>query len=252
MKRVLAYLGSIALLFALWWALSAALELYFGGGHKAAAFPNPWNALVAFGENWQALSVDFGASALRVLIALALALGVAGPLGLIVGFEPSLNRWLSPLLYTTYPIPKIVFLPVLFVLMGIGEEPKVTLITLVIAFQVLLSARDAAQNISKSHVLSVRSAGANRWQIYRHVVFPGALPAILTSARVSIGLAIATLYLVETFATRYGLGKFINKEYDLASFTTMFAGIMAMGLLGLILYAVLDALEHWLCRWKHR
>jgi NitT/TauT family transport system permease protein len=84
-------------------------------------------------------------------------------------------------------------------------------------------------------------------------VLPASLPAILSAARVSIGLAFAALYLAETFvAATYGIGKYIKVAFDLNGYTRMTARILAMGLLGFSFYIALDVLERILCRWRFR
>lgn len=252
MKRVGAYLLSFVVLFLLWWLASATFPALFSNPLARKVVPPPWEVLAVFGAEIPKMGNHFLASGLRVLWALLLALLIAVPAGLLIGFESTLNKLISPLIYLTYPVPKVVFLPILFVLFNLEDGSRIALITLVLSFQILLSARDAAQNIASNHVLSARSAGANRWQLYRHVVFPASLPAILTAARVSIGLAFAALYLAETFVKpRYGLGKYLNEAYSLNGYTRMMAGILAMGLLGFLFYIVLDAVERWWCRWKY-
>ncbi|HIC95448.1 TPA: ABC transporter permease subunit, partial [Candidatus Bipolaricaulota bacterium] len=94
-------------------------------------------------------------------------------------------------------------------------------------------------------------AGADRWQLYRHVIIPASLPAVLASARISIGIAIAALYLAETTGINTGLGAFLLSVRRQFRYEDIFAGIMVMGLLGLILYGLLDLLERLLCRWKY-
>ncbi len=252
-RRAGGYAVGLGVLLGLWWLASAAFPLIFDNPLAQKVVPDPLAVLAALGAEWGRLGDHFAASGLRVLWSLLLATAVAVPAGLVVGFERSLNRTLSPLIYLTYPVPKVVFLPILFVLFNLEDGSRIALITLVLSFQILLSARDAAQNIDPRHVLSARSAGAGRWQLYAHVVFPASLPAVLTAARVSIGLAFATLYLAETFVRpRFGLGKYILEMFQLNSYTRVMVGILVMGMLGFLFYLALDGIERWLCRWKFR
>ena len=96
----------------------------------------------------------------------------------------------------------------------------------------------------------VRSSGGNKLQIYRHVVIPATLPSVLSSARISIGLGIAALYLAELSYTNVGLGYYINNSWKVFAYSNVFAGILAFAALGLGLYAVIEALERALCRWN--
>ena len=95
---------------------------------------------------------------------------------------------------------------------------------------------------------SVRSLGAGRRALFRFVYLPATLPAALTALRVSIGTAIAVLFFAESFATTSGLGYYIIVEsWGRLAYPEMYAGVMAMSLLGLLLYLIVDRLERRLC-----
>lgn len=161
-----------------------------------------------------------------------------------------MSRLAAPVIYLLYPVPKIVLLPIVLLLFGIGDLSKVLIIALILFFQVLVVVRDAAANIRPELVASVRSLGAGRRAILRFVYLPACLPAALTAVRVSIGTAIAVLFFAESFATTSGLGYYIISEtWGRLAYTEMYAGVIAMSLLGLGLYYFVDRLEHRLCPW---
>jgi ABC-type nitrate/sulfonate/bicarbonate transport system permease component len=175
-------------------------------------------------------------------------------LGLLIGHERKLDQLISPMIYLVYPIPQVAFILLLFLVFGIGNPVKVAIVAMALFFQLLVSARGAAKQIEPEHITSVLSAGGSRWQIYRHVILPATLPAILTSLRVSVGLGMAFLYIAEISGTinvaRGGLGSFI-KTNMLYSPPQAFAGILAMAVLGLIFYVMIEILERVACRWKY-
>jgi NitT/TauT family transport system permease protein len=157
----------------------------------------------------------------------------------------------SPLIYIVYPIPKIVFLPVILVLLGSGDVSKIFIIAIILFFQILVVVRDAAANLRPELILSVRSIGAGRRALYRYVFFPAAIPAVLTALRVSVGTAIAVLFIAESFATTSGLGYYIITEtWAVLKYPQMYSGVLAMSLLGLLLYFVIDVLDRRLCAWR--
>jgi len=200
-----------------------------------------------FGE----LGLHFLASTGRVLAAIGLSVITAVPVGLGLGQTPRLDRIFSPLIAVVYPIPKIVFLPVIYVLMGITDISKIFLIALIIFFQILVVVRDEAANLHSELILSVRSLGAGRRALFRYVYFPASLPAVLTALRVSVGTAVAVLFIAEQSLTTYGLGYYIVVEtYQVLRYPEMYTGILAMSLLGLILYFLIKALEHRFCRYQ--
>ena len=200
-----------------------------------------------FGE----LGLHLLASAGRVLAAIGVAVITAVPVGLGLGQIPKLDRIFSPLIAIVYPIPKIVFLPVIYVLMGITDVSKIFLIALIIFFQILVVVRDDAANLHPELILSVRSLGAGRRALFRYVYFPASLPAVLTALRVSTATAIAVLFIAEQSLTTYGLGYFIVVEtYQVLRYPQMYTGILAMSLLGLSLYFIFNNLELKIYRYR--
>jgi ABC-type nitrate/sulfonate/bicarbonate transport system permease component len=215
--------------------------------------PGPLEVAAVFvGELGNGLAVHFLVSLWRVLISVALAIVVAAPLGLVLGQSKGLDRFISPIVYVLYPIPKIVFLPIILLLLGVGDVPKVFIIFLILFFQILVLVRDNARNINEKTILSVKSLGAGRRALFRYVYFPASLPAILTALRQSVGTAVAVLYIAELFATQYGLGYYIYLSGNtLFNYPAMYAGVVAMSLLGLGMYFTVDWLEKRLCPWQH-
>ena len=189
------------------------------------------------------LGVHFGVSGYRILLSLLLALITAMPFGLYLGRRKRIDELVSPMIYLLYPIPKIVFLPLILLLFGLGDLSKIFIIFVIVFFQILVTTRDAAKGIDEEQILSVLSLGARPKQIFIHTIFPACLPKILTSLRISIGTAIAVLFFVESFATENGLGFFILDAWSTLDYLSMYTGIMGMGVLGVIFYEVVDRIE---------
>ncbi len=213
--------------------------------------PPPWKVLHAF---VLALPQDLGRHMLisgwRVVASIALAIACSVPIGLSLGLSPTANRLATPLIYLLYPIPKIVFLPIILLLLGIGNLSKIFIIALILFFQMLVVVRDEAANLRPELIASVRSLGAGRRALFRYVYLPACLPAVLTSLRVSIGTAIAVLFFAESFATTSGLGYYIIVEtWGRLDYAGMYAGVLAMSTLGLTLYFSVDRIQHAMCPW---
>lgn len=197
------------------------------------------------------LLFHFMASLRRVVISTALSIMVAAPAGLILGQSKRLNNLLSPLIYLLYPIPKVVFVPVVLLFLGLGDAPKIVIIFLILFFQVLVLVRDQAAALRPELIQSVRSLGAGRRALFSYVYIPASLPAVLTALRQSVGTAVAVLYVAELFATQVGLGYYIYLNGStMFNYPAMYAGIVAMSLLGLGLYFSVDWLERRLCPWE--
>lgn len=187
----------------------------------------------------------------RVFVGMALSVLLAVPVGLAIGGSKSLNRIFSPLIYLLYPIPKVVFVPVVILFLGISEMAKITILFLILFFQIVVLVRDQAAGLSPQLIQSLNSLGAGRRALFWFVYLPASLPAILTALRQSIGTAVAVLYITELSATKYGLGYYIYYNGStLLDYPAMYAGVIAMSLLGLGMYFSVDWLEQKWCKWK--
>ncbi len=241
--RLLAFAGGIAALGAAWWVCSRLVPAGF--------LPAPLPVLARFIELLPgALAAHTAASLGRVAAALILALLTAVPAGMAIGRSQAADHLLAPIIYILYPVPKIALLPILMLLFGLGDSSKVLIVFLVLFFQVLVSVRDASREVPAQYLLSLRSLGGTWRQAARYVLVPSLVPALLSSLRVGIGTALAVLFFSETFGTRAGLGWFVMESWMRLSYVDMAAGILCLGLLGLLLFLAIDALHRRLCRWQ--
>ena len=211
--------------------------------------PAPTTVLaVFFGQLPQSLGWHFVVSTWRVVASIAISVILATPAGLVLGQNETLNRFFAPVVYLTYPIPKIVLLPIVLLFLGIGDASKIFIIVLILFFQVLVVVRDQASAIRQELLYSVRSLGAGRRALLRFVYLPATLPAVLTAIRLSIGTAVAVLFFTESFATSAGLGYYVIVDtFSRLAYPEMYAGVVAMSVMGLMLYFVVDYLERALC-----
>jgi NitT/TauT family transport system permease protein len=242
--KVFAYILSIVLLLLLWKLFALVID--------SAVLPSPENALLACAEALKTIGFwqHFEESGVRVVISMVISLAIAFPLGIVMGYNQRVDRILAPILFLTYPVPKIVFLPVVFVLFGLGNVSKIVLIVLIVSYQLLVIIRDGVTSINKKHIETIHSMGGSHWQIIRHALIPAALPSCFTALRLSTGTAITVLFLTETYATRTGLGYYIMDSWGRAAYDDMFVGIIGMGVLGIIFYLIFSVLERNICRWK--
>jgi ABC-type nitrate/sulfonate/bicarbonate transport system permease component len=235
------YVISMLIIAAGWEALAVSLH--------TPAFPRLGEALVAFAQSATdgPLLGHFGVSLYRVTISTAISLALGVPLGLYLGRTGGAIG--NVLLYLAHPIPKVVFLPIIIVTLGIGDVSKIFLITLVIFFQIVVTVKDTAAAVPRGLIRSVQSLGGGEWAIFRHVTLPASLPGIFTALRLSTGTAVAVLFFAETYATQLGLGALVWDAWSARNFGLMFAGVMAMALMGFGFYVLLDWVERWICPW---
>lgn len=236
------YLRGAVLFLLLWWVLAVVI--------RHPALPVPWKVLAMFGEHWQELVVHFLRSGYRILVGILLALVVGVPFGIALGYWRRFDEVLSPLIYLIYPIPKIAFLPLVLLLLGLGDLAKIFLIALILVFQIIVVTRDGVRDLPIEYFYSIRSLGAGDGQVLYHVIVPAVMPTLLTALRLSVGTAIAVLFFAETFATYQGLGYYIIDAWTMIDYERMFLGIVGLSLLGLVFFVLVDVAEKWLVRWK--
>ncbi|MCL2746454.1 MAG: ABC transporter permease [Coriobacteriia bacterium] len=241
LQRVIGYLTATVAVLLGWAAISLIID--------NPALPLPTTAVQQFIALFPEMLPHIGISFYRIVISMVLGTIAGTILGLIIGRSTKLDAVGAPLLYVLYPVPKIVFVPVLMVLLGLGNAPAIVLISTVIFFQTVVTARAAAKSISPDLVASVRSLGASKLDVARHVVFPSALPSIFTALRISAGTAVAVLFVVESIAGNTGVGFYIVNAWGRIDYATMFAGIIAMALMGVFLYEVINFVENRLVPW---
>jgi ABC-type nitrate/sulfonate/bicarbonate transport system, permease component len=234
----------VLIVLGLLWKLAA---MALGG----VILPDPEDAIRAF---FAALSTrifweHFGVSAFRAVTGMLIAFGIAFPLGLVMGSVRRADAMLAPFIFLTYPIPKIVLLPVFLLLLGLGDASKIAMIALILGYQILVTTRDGVRSIHPKYLDSVRSLGGSRLDVLREVLVPAALPHGFTALRLGTGVSVAVLFFVESFATTRGLGYMIMDAWGAMDYLGMFVGIIGMSLMGAALYELANVMERRVCRW---
>ena len=235
--------GGILSLNVIWWLLAVVFN--------NKALPNPLDVYTIFPSTLSQGMFDHTVASLRRIILgvlIALALGIGG--GLLTGLSKKANRLLNPLLYLSYPVPKLALLPVVMIIFGIGETTKVLMIVLIIVFQLVISIRDAIKNIDKQNYYVLSTLGASNLQQIKHVVLPAILPEVFSALRISVGIATSVLFVTETFGTDKGLGFFIVDAWMRIDYFTMYAGIVMLSIIGSLLFMLIDIMDAVFCEWS--
>lgn len=217
---------------------------------QTTVIPNPLLAFQTFFRLLQGdLLLHVSASLLRITISIVIAIVGGVSLGLLLGLHHKYDRIFGPVVYLLYPLPKIAFLPIFMILFGLGNTSKIILITVIILFQILVTIRDSVKGLSKELFYSIRSLGASKRQIYRHLVLPAIMPKLFTALRISVGTSISVLFFAENYATSFGIGYFIMDAWIRINYLEMYAGIIAISILGLLVFKIIDLIEHIVCKW---
>jgi ABC-type nitrate/sulfonate/bicarbonate transport system permease component len=198
------------------------------------------------------LLTDLGWSAQRVAIGFFLGAIPGIVLGLALGLSPVLNAFLRPIIGAIYPVPKVALFPLVMMVFGLGETSKWAIVALAVFFQVFFSTLAGVVNIEPIYLDVAKSFGASRWQSYRSIALPAALPYVLTGCQLGLGMALIVVVVAEQFGTKTGLGFLIWRSWQVFEVRDMFVGLMMVALLGTFLQFLMNRLEHVLVRWKAR
>lgn len=188
------------------------------------------------------------ASLLRAYVGFALGASAGAALGLSAGVWPAVRNFFDPLIAFLYPIPKIAFLPVFFIVFGLGHGSQIAPILLTVFFPVFIAARYAAQSLNKTYVWAARNMGAGHLTLFLRVILPDALPQLFTGLRVGLAHSFVVLFAAELIGARSGLGFFILDAENAVRFDRMMVGITAFGILGFASDRILMAVRQRLLR----
>jgi NitT/TauT family transport system permease protein len=194
---------------------------------------------------WQDVFASLG----RVFTGFLAAALVSIPLGILVGAFPLVAALVEPLSGLIRYLPASAFVPLLIFWLGLGEEPKVTLIFLGTVFYNLLLIADAVKAIPLEWIRVSYTLGANPWQVLTRVLLPGVLPNILDAGRINLGLAWNLVILAELVAADSGLGYRILRAQRFLDTEVMFVGLVCIGLVGILLDLSIRLLRWWALPW---
>jgi NitT/TauT family transport system permease protein len=246
-KETLPAIAVIAALIATWWIAVAAT--------KSMIFPTPWAVitgtleLLRDGSLWR----HIGASLMRVGTGFGLAVCVAVPLGLWMGWVRGAYQTLNPLFQILRPISPIAWIPIAILWFGVGNASPIYLIFISSVFPMIVQTTVGVHTIEKRYLRAAENFGVSRYTLFRQVVIPAVLPQIIVGMRIGLGVAWLVVVAAEMIALRSGLGYMImdsrnaGNRYDL-----VVAGMIIIGLIGLSLDGVMRLLEgiKWV-RWRY-
>ncbi|RJP71609.1 MAG: ABC transporter permease [Comamonadaceae bacterium] len=214
--------------------LWAAVGLW--GGIDPVFMPAP---LAVLAKTWTwatetGLLDDMGISIYRVVTGFLLSAVIALPLGLLIGSYRSVQALLEPLTDFVRYMPAVAFIPLVMLWVGIGEGSKIAIIFIGTFFQMVLMVAEDVRRVPAAQVEAAQTMGASRSELVEKVIFPSAKPALMDTMRITMGWAWTYLVVAELVAANSGLGYAILRAQRFLQTDTIFAGIIVIGLIGLI------------------
>ncbi len=237
---------SIALPLLLWWLVTTFANV------DPKFLPSPGKVLEAFGRLWNTreLLKDTVASLWRVGVGFLFALVFSIPIGVLMGSFPSIRALLEPMFGLMRYMPAPAFIPLLILYLGIGEEPKITLIFIGVFFFNSLMVMDTVKFVPKDLIESTYMLGGNRWEILTQVIFPHVLPGILDASRINLAAAWQLVIVSELIAATEGLGRRISVAGRFLRTDEIFVGLIVIGAIGLTFDWLFQYLLRVSCKWS--
>lgn len=202
--------------------------------------------LAGSGELWGHLS----ASLQRLLWGSLLGGVPALLLGIAMGLYRPIRAAIDPLISATYPVPKSAILPLILLIFGLGEASKIVMVALGVFFPVLINTITGVLQIDKIYLDVGKNFRASRWQTFRTVALPGALPSIMAGIKLGIGMGLILIAIAEMVGAKNGIGFMIWDAWQILSVETMYVGLIVISLLGFMLTLILNEIEGWILPWK--
>ena len=220
--------------------------------------PNPFEVfkfifqsfLTPIGQNTMMMHILWSMS--RVMTGYILACVVGVVLGFIVGWFKVGEAIIKPFYLVLKSIPSIAWIPLAIMWFGIGEESKYFIIFIATMLIVMTNAIDGVLDVNKDYIGVARMLGTTEKQIFFKVVFPSAVPQIFSGLQVALSAAWATVVAAEMVRSSEGVGWVILIGQDTVNMVQIFAGIMVIGVIGLILASIMRGVEAKLCAWNRR
>ena len=202
--------------------------------------------LFASGEIYQDLYV----SGIELLGGYFLAVAVAIPFGIMVGWYKRMSYVFDPFINAMNATPRVALLPLVIIWLGIGILSKVGIIFLGAVFSILINTRDGVKTTPVNLLNAARSFGASEWMVFKTVVIPSTIPFILTGLRLAVGRALVGVLVGELYAATAGIGFMITVAGATFQTDKVFVGVLIFALSGMIGMELLTKLERRFDKWR--
>jgi NitT/TauT family transport system permease protein len=223
------------------------------GHYPTFILPSPLDVASTLGQTladgtlWRHAQVTLS----EIFAGLGLGLITATVLGYALAKSPALERLLAPYIVASQSIPVVAIAPLLIIWFGSGRLSKVLICALIVFFPVLVNTVVGIRSVEKDLRDLMRSLGASRWQTFRMLEVPAALPVLFGGLKIGVTLSVVGAVVGEFVGADQGLGFLINQARGLYNTPLVFVAILALVVIALSLYGMVMLLEMWLLRWRN-
>lgn len=243
----LAYgMGAVAIFLAIWQVVGTfgiVSPQYISSPSDAASAG--W-AMVTSGELW----ANSQRSLYTFAVGFAISIMVGTPLGLAMGWNPTLRQLTEPPIMALYVTPRLALLPVLVVWLGIGAVSTIAVVFVGAVVPVIVNAMAGIRGVDAKMIQVARSFGTSRFDLFRKVLLPASTPSLLTGVRLGIGRAVLGVVVAEMYAATHGIGRLVT-NYGQAYRTDFIVFLVVLvGVFGYVISAIVRMLEGRVERWR--
>jgi ABC-type nitrate/sulfonate/bicarbonate transport system permease component len=171
-------------------------------------------------------------------------------IGIAMGLWRPVRAAIDPLIIATFPIPKSAILPFILLIFGFGEESKVVMVAIGVFFPIAINSTAGVLQINQIYLDVGKSFKAGRWDTFRTIALPGALPFIMTGVKLGAGIALILIAVTEMVGAKSGIGYMIWSAWEIFAVPKMYVGLFTIALIGFAVTFLLREVERWVIRWK--
>ena len=233
----------IALL-TLWWAVTAL------GWVKPYLIPSPGSVVEEFRNHAGLLARHSGITLLETVIGFVVASVVGLVCAVAIVYSRGVERTLYPLLLAAQVVPKIAIAPLFVVWLGFGIAPKILVAVLIAFFPVVISGVAGLRAVDPELLDLAATMGANPWNSFAKIRFPGAMPHIFAGLKVAVTLAVVGAVVGEFVGANSGLGYIVMSSNGNLNTPQLFAALIAMSVVGIVLFVILEVAERFAVPWR--
>jgi NitT/TauT family transport system permease protein len=171
-------------------------------------------------------------------------------IGVVMGLNSTLRAMIDPLIAATYPIPKSSILPLALLVLGLGEASKIFMVAIGVFYPIAMNAMAGVREINRVYLDVGHNFKASRWDVFRTIALPGAMPMIMTGIKLGVGMGLVLIAIAEMVGAKSGLGYLIWNAWETFAVDQMYVGLFVIALIGFALTLILNELEKVFVPWK--
>ncbi len=218
----------------------------------AYMLPSPIDVGKAFADNFAIMLKQASYTLQEAVYGLGIGIILAFIVATLMDRFSFIYKAVYPILIITQTIPAIAIAPLLVLWMGFGMAPKITLVVITTFFPISIGLLDGFQSADGDEINMMRSMGANRLQIFRHIKLPSATGSFFSGLRISASYAVVVAVISEWLGGFYGLGVYMTRVKKAYAFDKMFAVIVFISVISLLLMALISVLQKAAMPWERK